>query len=133
MNETADQDDRRTGAEWISFTIAAAIVAALVGLLLWDLVANNPVEPAAFRVETATPRPESNAHYVDVKVENVGEETAQNVQVMAELTKDGMTIAEGDQTVDFLSGGESIELTFVFEPDPRDGELTVRVAGHEVP
>ncbi len=124
---------RRTGAEWTSFAVACTIIAALVGLLVWDLVANIPVEPAAFRVDTGTPRTEDGAHYVDVTVENTGDETAENVQVIAELSMGRTVVAESDQTLDLISGGGSRDLTFVFETDPSAGDLVVRVAGHEVP
>jgi hypothetical protein len=53
-------------------------------------------------------------------------------KVVAELTIDGAT-SSGDQVVDFLGGGESQELTFVFADDPADGELVINVTGYAKP
>lgn len=134
MSERSEQTQPgRTSAEWISFGVASALIAALAGLLVWDMIVNTRADPPAFRVETDTPRTERGAHYVDVTVENVGDEAAENVQVMAELSMGDTVAAESDQVIDILSGGASTDLTFVFESDPRAGELIVRVSGHEVP
>jgi uncharacterized protein (TIGR02588 family) len=35
--------------------------------------------------------------------------------------------------VDFLGGGESQKLTFVFSDDPADGELVISVTGYAEP
>jgi uncharacterized protein (TIGR02588 family) len=40
---------------------------------------------------------------------------------------------EGDQSIDFLAGGETEDLVFVFDDAPSDGELTVAVSGYGVP
>ena len=71
-------------------------------------------------------------HVVDVDVSNGGDLTASDVQVSASLIVDGET-TEGDQTIDFLAGGEVEELVFVFADDPADGELTVAVTSFGVP
>ena len=61
-----------------------------------------------------------------------GDKTAANVQVRAELTIDGETI-DGDQTIDFLSGGEDRALVFVFEQDPANGDVQVLVTSFAKP
>lgn len=61
-----------------------------------------------------------------------GQSTAANVQVAAELVIEDETLA-GDQTIDFLSGGETQHLSFVFDSDPATGDLSVAVTGYAVP
>ena len=58
--------------------------------------------------------------------------TAANVQVLAELIIDGDELT-GDQTIDFLSGGEDQHLSFIFDEDPASGELSVVVTGFAIP
>ena len=40
---------------------------------------------------------------------------------------------EGEQQIDFLSGGETAEGAFVFTLDPAAGELELRVASYKLP
>ena len=65
-----------------------------------------------------------------VRVTNHGDRTAEAVQVLAELSRKGEVIEDGEQSVDFLAGGESQELQFVFSEDPSKAELEVRAACH---
>lgn len=107
------------------------MLALLVGLIVVQLF-DDP-EPAAPVAEVdGEPRLVGGLHHVDVVVTNEGDETAAEVQVTAELVQDGQTTT-GDQTVDFLAGGEEVDLVFVFSDDPADGSLSVEVSGFAVP
>ncbi len=122
--------DKRSGAEWAAFIIAATILLVVVGLIVAQIPDRHvPPAPVA-TVGEITER--EGQFFVAVEVENLGVRTAEQVQVVATLTTDDGDV-EGDQSVDFLSGGEVEELEFVFEDDPADGELTVRVSGYLVP
>ena len=123
----------RSTAEWVSFAVASAVVLVLVGLLVAAWV-NGPLDPPAFEVLTdGGARTDRGQHFVTAKVENTGDETAENVEVLAELTRDGELLEEGSQMIDFLSGGEVEEVTFVFVEDPRRGFVEVRVVSFGVP
>lgn len=132
---TTDADERpgrgpRTGAEWVTFTIACAILIALAVVIAARTGDDTPAEPIATQ---AGPIIRSEAGYeVPVEVRNAGALTAAEVQVRAELTIDG-EVAESDQVVDFLAGDDAEDLTFVFEDDPADGELVVEVTGYSTP
>lgn len=105
----------------------------LIGLLVVEWV-NGPLDPPSFEVLTdGGARTDRGQHFVAAKVENTGDETAENVEVLAELTLDGELVEEGQQTIDFLSGGEVEEVTFVFVEDPRKGHVEVRVVSYGVP
>lgn len=122
--------DKRSGAEWAAFVIAAAILLAVVGLVVLQ-IPDSDVPPAPVAtVGEITER--EGRYFVAVEVENRGVRTAEQVQIVATLTTDEGDV-EGDQMVDFLSGGEVEELEFVFDDHPADGELTVRVSGYLKP
>ena len=123
--------DPRTSAEWVALACSCLMLGLLVALIVRQLVEER--EPAAPVVEVAGEvRPVGDLHHVDVVVTNDGDDTAQNVQVTAELEVDGTTTTS-DQVVDFLPGGAKEDLVFVFEDDPSQGELTVVISGFSVP
>jgi len=123
--------DGRSVAEWVTFVGSCCILAFVFGLILVQM--RDPLDPPAPVAEVSGETLVVDGdHHVRVTVDNVGDKTAANVQVTAELEIDGAT-AGGDQTIDFLAGGEEVELVFIFEDDPEDGVLTVAVAGYSVP
>ena len=127
---SADQGSRTT-AEWMTFAVSCAILLVVVALIGVQLThEQTPAAPQAERVGPV--RVERGQHFVDVAVTNHGDATAADVQVTASLVIDGET-TEGDQTIDFLAGGETEDLVFVFDDPPSDGELTVAVSGYGVP
>ena len=120
----------RTVAEWVTFGVSSAILAAVLALIAMQLP--NSDDPAAPLAEVDAERSLDGRHYVDVLVTNQGDDPASNVQVNASLVIDAST-TEGDQTIDFLAADEEVKLTFVFEDDPALGELTVTVTGFTHP
>lgn len=122
---------RRSTAEWVTFGAATAVVALVIGLILAQIPGND--DPAAPTARTAGPAERrADVFVVPVEVTNQGDAAAENVQVAAELQL-GEETFEADQVVDFLAAGETEELQFVFEDDPEDGELMVRVTGFSRP
>lgn len=121
----------RNFAEWVTFAVASAVVLAVVGLILAQ-VPGTDSPPAPLAKVTGPAERRHGQYAVPVEVTNRGDATAENVQVAATLELGG-DMFEADQVVDFLAGGESAELEFIFEQDPRSGTLKVRVTGHAVP
>lgn len=121
----------RTSPEWVTFGVATAIlmlvVSALVGLALRE---NEPATPLAGRPGPV--REIDGRFYVAVDVVNDGDEAAAEVQVTAELTIGGVTTS-GEQVIDFLGGGESQSVTFVFTDDPATAELSISVTAFAAP
>ena len=120
----------RSSAEWLTFALSIAVVAVVVALIAVEIPqSRRPAMPVATQ---GVPMARGDVFVVPVEVENRGERTAQDVQVQVTLTVDGEE-HEGDQVVDFLSGGELEEMEFLFDVDPDAGEVEVRVTGYTVP
>ena len=114
------------------FAIATAIILVLAGSIGWLWA--QPSDPAHVTVEMlGEPRVVDESSYYSAELTNHGDETAEAVQVRAELIADGEVVAEGEQIVDFLSGGKTEELVFVFTDVPTGAQIELRVASFKVP
>lgn len=139
MNHTQQTDHTtqahpsRSPAEWTTFGIAALIVSAIAGLVVYDWATERDRPPVLALEQTQQVREADGQFYIPFEVANTGGETVESVQVMAELRLNGEVKETGDQEIDFLSGGEKREGAFVFRQDPRRGELTLRVASYKKP
>ncbi|MBD1806996.1 TIGR02588 family protein [Microcoleus sp. FACHB-SPT15] len=138
MNDTdsspkEEQKLTRSPAEWTTFSIALLILAAIAGLIIYKWVTLQDRPP----VLSVTPNPEirevPGQYYVPFSITNTGGETAESVQVIAELIINGEVEESGEQQIDFLASGEKQEGAFVFSRDPREGELNIRVASYKLP
>ncbi len=73
-------------------------------------------------------------YYVPFTVYNIGGQTAKSVQVIGELQiEDDKIDEEGEQLIDFLSGGEKASGAFIFTHNPEQGKLMIRVASYKLP
>jgi len=124
-------EQRRNGAERTVFAVSAAILLAVVGLLVVDLVGTD--DPAAPVATVSEPRRLGDAFIVPVEVRNDGDGTAFDVEVRATLTTDDAAADEGTVVVAFLPGGDTEEVVFRFTTDPAEGELKVEVTSFAVP
>lgn len=122
----------RTTAERTTFAAAATIVLWLAGTVCFLWV--QPREPATLTVvQLGEARLVDGRSYVTAEVRNTGDETAQAVQVSAELKLGLKVVAEGEQTIDFLSGGESERAVFVFDQVGPGAEVELRAASFSLP
>jgi uncharacterized protein (TIGR02588 family) len=120
-------------AEWVTFIVASIILLGLMALILYDWQVNHH-RPPAFEVAIAeSVRITDGRYYVPFVITNTGGRSAHGVQVTAELTVPGEIEETGEQQIDFLSGHEQKEGSFVFNHDPHSGELVVRVASYRLP
>ncbi len=136
MSDTSNRSDTERGerspAEWVTFLVASAILLAVVGLVLYDWLGTPDILPQ-LNVTQGDIRTVGEQFYVPFTVENTGGDTAQNVQIVAELRVNGEMLEDGEQQIEFLSEGETEEGEFVFREDPQSGELTLRVASYTAP
>ncbi|WP_353260145.1 TIGR02588 family protein [Prochlorothrix hollandica] len=123
----------RSPLRWFTFILATGILITLVGLIIYaGLVTQN--QPPILKAELTEPfRVVDGAFYVPFTVTNVGGESAEAIQIMAELRIEGDEPETGEQQVDSLSSSETIKGSFVFSHDPQDGDLSLRVASYRSP
>lgn len=131
MNQT--EQPKRSLAEWVTFSAATLILTGIVGLVCYTWV-NDKHEPPILSVTNKEKIREVNGQfYVPFEIINTGGETAESVQIMAELKINNQIAETGEQQIDFLSRSEKEEGAFVFSTDPRKGQLTLRVASYKSP
>lgn len=124
---------QRISPEWITFTIASFVIAIIVGLVLFIWVTQNNQPPVISVTLEESIRQEQGKYYVPFTVTNAGGGTAESVQVIGELRVNGEVEEYGEQQIDFLSSNEKEEGAFVFNRDPEQGELLIRVASYKLP
>jgi uncharacterized protein (TIGR02588 family) len=129
----SEQKLPRSRAEWTTFSIALFILAVIVGLVLYKWLTQKNQPPVLSITRQSDIREAPGQFYVPFSVTNTGGETAESVQVMAELRINGEVEEAGEQQIDFLASGEKEEGAFVFSRDPRQGELVIRVASYKLP
>ncbi|WP_445173237.1 TIGR02588 family protein [Microcoleus sp.] len=128
-----EQQQKRTPAEWVTFAIACSILSILIGLVLYNWLTKKQ-EPPIISVTRNTPiRQTQGQFYVPFTVTNTGGETAESVQIIAELRVNGEVLETGDQQIDFLSSGETQEGAFIFSRNPSQGQLIVRSSSYKLP
>ena len=128
-----EQQQKRTPAEWVTFAIACSILSILIGLVLYNGLTKKH-EPPIISVTRNTPIRETQGQfYVPFTVTNTGGETAESVQIIAELRVNGEVLESGDQQIDFLSSGETQEGAFIFSRNPSQGQLIVRSSSYKLP
>ena len=131
--ETVELQKQRSLAEWITLSISTCVLVAMVGLVLYDWQISKNLPPA-FRVEMMeAPQIVEGHYYVPFTLQNVGGRIARTVQVVAELRLEDGSEETGEQQFDFLSGNEQKKGGFVFDHNPRTGNLVVRVASFGLP
>ena len=123
---------RRSLAEKVSFSVSLSIVGIIIALVCYIWVTGD-TNPPVLSVTTAEVRQINQQYYVPFTVVNSGGETANSVEVVAQLASDSTTVETGKQQIDFLSRKEERSGEFIFSRDPRRGELSVRVASYQQP
>jgi uncharacterized protein (TIGR02588 family) len=142
MNKTNESNDdaqkqmilrpKRTKAEWVTFGAATCILAGIIGLVMYTAVSNKQ-QPPILTVSKKAIRFVNGQYYVPFEVVNSGDETAESVQILAELRGNNQIEETGEQQIDFLSSREKEEGAFIFSTDPQQGQLIIRVASYKAP
>lgn len=137
-NQAADRQDEskhqpQSTAEWISLTIASLLLTGVIAAVGYLWASDRQRQPAILGVARSETRLSNGEYYVPFTVTNAGGETAESVQVIAELRINGETIESGEQSIEFLSSQETAGGAFVFTRNPEQGELVLRVASYQDP
>jgi uncharacterized protein (TIGR02588 family) len=138
IGETSDQDTPPLNhpystAEWISLGISSVLLAGVIGAASFLWASEQQRQPPILGITQSDTRLSDGEYYVPFTVTNAGGETAESVQVVAELRIDGEVVESGEQTLEFLSSQETTGGAFIFTRNPQDGELVMRVASYQEP
>ena len=114
---------KRSSAEWISLVISLALLAGVVGLVVWVWV-REAGSPAQFTVERGETRQANAQFYLFVTIHNDGDLTASEVLLEGTLEVDGQE-ETASTTFDFVPGHSEREATLMFSADPAEAELQV--------
>jgi uncharacterized protein (TIGR02588 family) len=133
MNDTENQHQERSVAEWVTFSIASFILAVIISLVGYTWLTDKNLPPIVSVTNKETIREHDGQFYVPFEVVNTGGDTAESVQIIAELEINGKVEESGEQQIDFLSRGETEEGAFIFSQNPKQGNLTIRVASYKLP
>lgn len=123
----------RTFAEKVTSAFSLLVVGVLLSLVLivWIFKGDRP--PVLEITRDGEIRAVNGQFYVPFVLTNEGGENVENVQVVGDLEIDGQTEESGEQSIDFLSAGEREEGAFIFQRNPEDGRVMLRVASYKVP
>ena len=127
------QHEGRSPAEWVTFSISLSILAAIIGLVFYDWFTRRDEPPVLAVVQNGEIRALQGQFYVPFEIKNTGGNTAESVQVIAELRINGEIEESGEQQIDFLSGGEAEKGAFIFTRNPKEGELVIRAGSYKLP
>jgi uncharacterized protein (TIGR02588 family) len=127
------QKAKRTPAEWVTFGIASSIVGGIIGLVIYTGINDKQQPPLMSITQKQITFKGNSQYYVPFEIENQGDETAESVQILAELKINNQIAETGEQQIDFLSSREKEEGAFIFTQDPRQGQLKIRVASYKSP
>lgn len=124
---------KRSLAEWCTFGIASAILATVVGLVLYAWLGKQDQPPILSVTREKDIRQVNRQFYVPFTLINKGGETAESVRITAELEVNNKVEEAGEQEIDFLSSGETQEGAFIFSKNPSTGKLSMRVSSYNLP
>lgn len=123
----------RSLAEWITFAASSLLLSAIAGLVVYDWATRKDTPPVLAVNQQEEIRETDGQYYIPFQVVNTGGTTAESVQVIAELRVNGTVREQGDLQIDFLSEGEAEQGAFIFQQNPRQGELVLRVGSYKEP
>jgi uncharacterized protein (TIGR02588 family) len=130
-NDEQEEQPKRTAAEWTTFTIALSILATIISLVIYTIINDKHQPPLILIIQKQTVRKSNGQYYVPFEVVNQGDETAESVQILAELKVNNKLEETGEQQIDFLASKEKEKGAFIFTENPQEGQLKIRVASYK--
>ena len=125
---------KKNWLEWVVFGVSLALVAGVLGFLVYDAVQLEKMPPD-IEVRLGAPVEHGQEFVVPVAVTNRGDQTAEGVQIEVTLegSGGGGEPERGEFTIAFVPRRATREGWVAFRTDPRGARLTPRVLGYEKP
>lgn len=135
---STDQDGETQGgggrpaAEWMVGVLGALALIAVLGFLAYQAAAvrDGPPKVRTPVIETDEQGP---PYVVTVRVQNAGGQTAQDVQIAGELTRDDATVEQASASARYVPPHSHRRASLVFRTDPDTATLEVKTAGYSLP
>lgn len=119
--------------EWIVFGVGLALVAGVLGFLVYD-GARMGEAPPDIELKLGAPERRGAGFVVPVAATNRGDETAEGVQIEVVLEAGGGGEPErGEFAIAFIPRRATRNGWVTFRTDPGAGQLKARVLGYEKP
>ena len=131
-SERAFSPEHTPPLEWAFAVLGCGIVLGVVGYLSYRAVQEEGKHPRVVVRELRRER-DGNDYRVDVELANTSGETAEALQIVAELSRDGEELESDEAIVDYLPAESTRRIGFFFRTDPDSAELTIRPGGFNYP
>lgn len=134
MSSSADDEHPGSRVSLLELTVgalSAAVLVAVVGLLAYQAI-SVPESPPDLSVTVIEADDQSPPYVLRLRVRNNGGQTAQEVQVGGELTRDGTVVEQASATARYIPPRSDRAVAIVFDTDPDTADLGVSVSGYEV-
>lgn len=128
MAKAARQKDPIPALEWVAAAAGLLVALALLGIIAWQAVFENPSEVPILAAEVEGVEPTGTGQVVRIRVTNRSGQTAAAVQVEGKLG--GET---SNATFDYVPGNSEAQGGLVFAGGQADAKPIVRVTGYQLP
>lgn len=125
------ENEKAAGIEWIIAGIAALLVVAVFGFFVFEALTSIGGKPA-IALKPAETREVGGAHYVEVEVENTGDEAAADVTI-AGTAGEGPEAQTAEAMLDYAPAHSKEAVTLVFTRPVEPGSLQLQVLGFREP
>jgi len=123
----------KNALEWSVFFVSAIIVLATIGSLAWSAISDVDSPPDLSIVAGKALPGQQGTHRVPLLVRNLGNTTAQSVQVEVILRRGAEEVERGELTLSFVPRHSEREGWVTFRNDPRCCEIQARAVSYESP
>ena len=114
-------------ASWISMLL----LLGAAGFLIWEGRQNTA--PPDFRAQVQKVWTSGGRHYVQLRIQNTGGKSVQNLDIQVALKENGQTIATSGSQLSWLPSRSTRQAVVIFEKDPRLHQVKVSFKGYENP
>lgn len=113
--------------------LGAALVAATLGVLVYEALTADPHATPRLTVRVDTVVADRSGYTVEYRAFNDGDATAARVLVRGELRDVARVVEQSESTIDFVPARSSRSGGLVFRNDPRAYRVEVRAVGFDRP
>lgn len=126
-------EDEKNLLEWIVFAVSLLMVLGILGYLVYQVAIHEEGSPDLAINYVHDPAPHAPHRYF-LRINNEGQETAEEVQVEMVLERDGEELETAALTLPYLPKQSAREGWVIFSKDPNEADtLYARVVGYKRP